>query len=44
MENYSFMIQLASYIIVGGFVGMVISVATEALKVFIRKRKKKNQE
>ncbi len=44
MENYPFMIQLASYIIVGGFVGMVISVATEAFKAFIRKRKKKNQE
>ncbi len=44
MENYSFMIQLASYIIVGGFIGMVISMALEAFKAFIMKRKKKKQE
>lgn len=41
MENYPLMIQLAAYIIVDGFVGMVISVAREAIKSFIRKRKKK---
>lgn len=44
MENYPFMIQLASYIIVGGFIGMVISMALEAFKAFIRKTKKKKQE
>ena len=44
MENCPFMVQLASYIIVGGFIGMVISVAAEAFKAFIRKRKKKKQE
>ena len=32
--------KLASYIIVGGFIGMVISMALEAFKAFIRKRKK----
>ena len=44
MENYPFMIQLASHIIVGGFIGMVISMALEAFKAFIRKRKKKKHE
>lgn len=44
MENYPFMIQLASYIIVGGFIGMVISLAVEAVRLFIRKRKKEKQK
>lgn len=44
MENYPFMIQLASYIIVGGFIGMVISIAMEAVRSFIRKRKQKKQK
>ena len=43
MENYPLIIQLASCIIVGGFVGMVIATVGEAVKYFIRKRKEKKQ-
>lgn len=44
MESCPIMIQLASYIIVGGFIGMVISIAMEAVRSFIRKWKKKKQK
>lgn len=44
MENCPLMVQLASCIIVSGFIGMVMSMVVEALRLFIRKRKKKEQE
>lgn len=44
MKDYPLMFQLASCIIVGGFVGIAIITVEEAIKSFIRKRKKKKQE